>query len=50
VTGFATDNAFKIAAPPPVPALAMGALALLTAGLIGTALWWLPRRLHRTRA
>ena len=50
VSGASSKNVFKIGAPHPVPALAMGGLAVLTAALIGTALWWIPRRLHGTHA
>ena len=50
VTGDGSDNAFKIGdLSSLVPALSTWGLALLTAVLIGTALWWLPR-LHGTHA
>ena len=49
--GRITDNVFKItASSPPVPALSTWGLGLLTAALIGTALWWNHRRLEGTHA
>lgn len=50
VTGETSDNAFRIGpSPAAVPAVGTRGIALLAAAFVCAALWWIPRRLHRSR-